>query len=56
VTDLGATMLLTPKAYAWHPMQPALLALAEGGGRLIRDNKRLALLDVTTGWPTSPAP
>jgi dipeptidyl aminopeptidase/acylaminoacyl peptidase len=49
ITDLGTTMLLTPEAYAWHPTQPALLALAEGGGRFIHENKRLALLDVTTG-------
>jgi len=49
ITDLGATMLLTPEAYAWHPTQPGLLALAEGSGRFINANKRLALLDVTTG-------
>jgi len=48
ITDLGATLLLTPEAYAWHPTQPGLLALAEGGGRFIHENKRLALLDVTT--------
>jgi hypothetical protein len=48
ITDLGATMLLTLEAYAWHPTQPGLLALAEGSGRFINANKRLALLDVTT--------
>ena len=42
-------MLLTPEAYAWHPTQPGLMALAEGSGRFIHENKRLALLDVTTG-------
>ncbi len=49
ITDLNAWMLLTPEAYAWHPTQPGLLALAEGSGRFINANKRLALLDVTTG-------
>jgi hypothetical protein len=48
-TDLGATMLLTPEAYAWHLTQPGLMALAEGSGRFTNANKRLALLDVTTG-------
>jgi len=48
ITDLNAWMLLTPEAYAWHPTQPGLLALAEGSGRFINANKRLALLDVTT--------
>jgi hypothetical protein len=46
ITELDAWMLLTPEAYAWHPMQPGLLALAEGGGRFLFANKRLALLDV----------
>lgn len=46
---LGATLLLTSEAYAWNPVQPGLLALAEGGGRFIFENKRLALLDVPAG-------
>jgi Tol biopolymer transport system component len=49
ITDLGAAMLLTPEAYAWHPAQPGLLALAEGGSRYLFETGRLALLDVTTG-------
>ncbi len=49
ITDLGVWMLLTPEAYAWHPSQPGLLALAEGSGRFINTNKRLVLLDVTSG-------
>ncbi|MFW6135714.1 MAG: peptidoglycan DD-metalloendopeptidase family protein [Chloroflexota bacterium] len=49
ITDLGVTMLLTSEAYGWHPSQPGLLALAAGGGRFINENKRLALLEVTTG-------
>jgi len=49
ITDLGAAMLLTPEAYAWHLTQPGLLALAEGGSRYLNDSIRLALLDVTTG-------
>jgi len=49
ITDLGAAMLLTPEAYAWHPAQPGLLALAEGGSRYLFEAGRLALLDVTTG-------
>lgn len=49
ITDLGVTMLVTPEAFDWHPTQPGLLALAAGGGRFINQNKRLGLLDVTTG-------
>lgn len=49
ITDLDAAMLLTPEAYAWHPTQPGLLALAEGGSRYLFETGRLALLDVTTG-------
>ncbi|NPV07968.1 MAG: LysM peptidoglycan-binding domain-containing protein [Anaerolineae bacterium] len=49
IRDLGATMLLTPEAYDWHPTEAGLLALAEGGGRFIMQNKRLALLDVIGG-------
>jgi hypothetical protein len=49
ITELGVTMLLTSEAYGWHPSQPGLLALAAGGGRFINENKRLALLEVTTG-------
>jgi len=50
VTDLAAWMLLTGEAYDWHPTQPGLLALAEGGGRFLTDPpKRLMLLDLTTG-------
>ena len=49
VTDLGAAMLLTPEAYAWHPTKPGLLALAEGGSRYLYETGRLALLDATTG-------
>jgi hypothetical protein len=49
ITELNAWMLLTPEAYAWHPTQPGLLALAEGSGRFLFANKRLALLDVTNG-------
>jgi len=49
IGDLGAVMLLTPEAYAWHPRRPGLLALAAGGGRFINTNKRLTLLDVTHG-------
>jgi hypothetical protein len=49
ITELDAWMLLTPEAYAWHPTQPGLLALAEGSGRFLFANKRLALLDVTSG-------
>ena len=49
ITDLSASMLLTPEAYAWHPTQPGLLALAEGGSRYLFETGHLALLDVTTG-------
>ena len=49
VRELGVTILLTSEAYDWHPTQPGLLALAAGGGRFINENKRLALLDVTSG-------
>jgi hypothetical protein len=49
ITELGAAMLLTPEAYAWHPTQPGLLALAEGGSRYLFETGRLVLLDVTTG-------
>ncbi len=49
ITDLDAAMLLTPEAYAWHPTQPGLLALAEGGSRYLFETGHLALLDVTTG-------
>lgn len=49
VTELSASMLLTPEAYAWHPARPGLLALAEGGSRYLHDPRRLVLLDVTTG-------
>ncbi len=49
ITELDVTMVLTSEAYDWHPTQPGLLALAAGGGRFINDNKRLALVDVTTG-------
>jgi len=49
ITDMGAAMLLTPEAYAWHPTRPSLLALAEGGSRYLYETGRLALLDVTTG-------
>ena len=49
ITDLGAAMLLTPEAYAWHPAQPGLLALAEGGSRYLFETGRLVLLDVTIG-------
>ena len=49
ITDLGVTMLLTSEAYDWHPTRPGLVALAGGGGRFINENKRLALLDVTSG-------
>ena len=52
ITELDARMLLTLEAYAWHPTQPGLLALAEGSGRFLFANKRLALLDVTSGEPT----
>ena len=40
-----------PEAYAWNPVQPGLLALAEGGSRFTLENKRLALLDVPAGTP-----
>lgn len=46
---LGAILLNTPEAYAWNPVQPGLLALAEGGSRFPLENKRLALLDVPAG-------
>lgn len=46
---LGAVLLNTPEAYAWNPVQPGLLALAEGGSRFTLENKRLALLDVPAG-------
>jgi Tol biopolymer transport system component len=49
ITDLDAAMLLTPEAYAWHPTQPGLLALAEGGSRYLFETGHLALLDVTSG-------
>ena len=49
IADMGAAMLLTPEAYAWHPTKPGLLALAEGGSRYLYEIGRLALLDVTTG-------
>lgn len=49
IEELAATMLLTPEAYEWHPTEAGLLALAEGGGRFIMQNKRLALLDVIGG-------
>jgi len=50
ITDMGVTMLLTREAYAWHPTQSGLLALAAGGGRFLTDPpKRLAVLDVTSG-------
>lgn len=49
IIELGAAMLLTPEAYAWHPTQPGLLALAEGSSRYLNHNIRLALLDMTTG-------
>ncbi|MEW6232901.1 MAG: hypothetical protein AB1566_11405 [Chloroflexota bacterium] len=51
-TDLGARMLLTSEAYAWHPTRRGLLALTEGGGRFLFTDKRLALLDVTTNTLT----
>ncbi len=51
-TDLGARMLLTSEAYAWHPSRRGLLALTEGGGRFLFTDKRLALLDVTTNTLT----
>jgi hypothetical protein len=46
---LGAVLLNTPEAYTWNPVQPGLLALAEGGSRYTLENKRLALLDVPAG-------
>ena len=46
---LGAFLLNTPEAYTWNPVQPGLLALAEGGSRYTLENKRLALLDVPAG-------
>ncbi len=49
IRDLGASMLLTPESHAWHPTQPGLLALAEGGGRYLTQPNRLALLDVSSG-------
>ncbi|NIV36662.1 MAG: hypothetical protein GWN58_46680, partial [Anaerolineae bacterium] len=49
IRELGASMLLTPESYAWHPRQPGLLALAEGGGNNLSDPNRLALLDVISG-------
>ena len=48
---LGVFVLDTPEAYAWNPVQPGLLALAEGGSRFTLENKRLALLDVPAGTP-----
>jgi hypothetical protein len=49
IRELDASMLLTPESHAWHPTQPGLLALAEGGGRYLTDPNRLALLDVISG-------
>jgi hypothetical protein len=49
IADLGVSMLLTLDAYAWHPTQPGLLALAEGSSRYLNDGMQLKLLDVTTG-------
>lgn len=46
---LGAFLLNFPEAYTWNPVQPGLLALAEGGSRYTLENKRLALLDVPAG-------
>ena len=48
---LGVVVLNTSEAYAWNPVQPGLLALAEGGSRFTLENKRLALLDVPAGTP-----
>ena len=42
-------MMLMPEAYAWHPKQAGLIAIAEGGSRYRFDVTRLMLLDVTTG-------
>ncbi|MGI6206756.1 MAG: TolB family protein [Anaerolineae bacterium] len=49
IRELDAIMLLTSEAYDWHPAEVGLLALAEGAGRFITQNKRLALLDVIGG-------
>ncbi len=49
ITRLPAAMLNTKEAYDWNPVKPGLMALAEGGGASIGENKRLALLNVNSG-------
>lgn len=49
VGELEMSMLPTREAYAWHPRQTGVLALAEGESRYLYETGRITVVDVLTG-------